>query len=173
MEPSPQPDRVSPEAMELGYQPERAPVRGLLLFLVLVVAGAIILYMLVWWIMKRIEAHNAAAESPRSVLKVDQTPPAPQLQPSVGHDATDYEDLAALRRREDAIFTKLGWAVRPGAKDAEIPPEIVQRVASEQRARAAGAFVPPTTTGRNTNSILPATIPTGGTLPNIEGGPPR
>ena len=173
MAPSPQPDRVSPEAMELGYQPERAPVRGLLVFIVLVVVTVVILHVLIWWLMKGIEAHNAGTESPRSVLTQDQTPPAPQLQSSVGHDATDDQDLAALRRRENEMFTKLGWRVRPGAKDAEIPPEIIRRVAEEQRARAAAPFVPPTTTGRNSNSIVPATVPASDTRPNVEGGTPR
>ena len=154
--------------MELGYQPEIAPVRGLLVFIVLVVATAVSLNVLIWWLMKGIDARNAANETPRSVLREDQTPPAPQLQPSVGHDAMDYDDLAALHRRENEVFMKLGWAIRPGAKDAEIPPEIVQRVANEQRARAAAVFVPPTTTGRNSNSILPTTIPARDTNPAVE-----
>ena len=172
MTPSPQHDRVSPEALELGYQPERAPVRGLLVFIVLVVATAVILHVLIWWLMKGIEARNAGTESPRSVLPQDQTPPEPQLQSSVGHDATDYQDLAALQRRENDMFTKLGWRVRPGAEDAEIPPDIIQRVAEQQRTRAAAPFAPPTTTGRNSNSIVPTTLPAGSARPNVEGGTP-
>jgi len=170
---SPQHDRsVSPEAMELGYQPEAAPVRGLLVFIVLVVVTAVIIHVLIWWLMKGIEAHNARLDTPLSVLREDRTPPPPQLQPSVGHDALDYQDLATLRRREDEMFAKLGWTVRPGDKDAEIPPDIVQQVADQQRARAAAAFVPPTTTGRNTNSIIPATIPANDTHSGTDGGPP-
>jgi len=159
--------------MELGYQPEAAPVRGLLVFIVLVVAAVVILHALIWWLMQRIDSHNARTETPRSVLSEDQTPPPPQLQPSVGHDALDYQDLAALRHRENEMFTKLGWAVPAGAKDAQIPPDIVQKVADEQRARAAAAFVPPTTTGRDSNSIIPTTVPAYDTHPGIEGGPER
>ena len=166
---SPQHDRTAPEAMELGYQPDAAPVRGLLVFLVLVVTSAVILHLLLWWLMKGLEAHNATMETPRSVLREDPAPPAPQLQPSVGHDTMDYQDLAVLRRRENEMFAKLGWTVRPGAKDAEIPAGIVQQVASEQRTRAAAAFVPPTTTGRNSNSILPATVPSD-IQPGVTGG---
>ena len=110
--------------------------------------------------------------TPRSVLREDQTPPAPQLQPSVGHDATVDEDLTALRRRENEVFAKLGWVVHPGVSDAEIPPEIVRRVAEEQHARATAAFVPPTTTGRNSNSIVPATNPAGDIRPTEQGGTP-
>jgi hypothetical protein len=157
--------------MELGYQSEAAPVRGLLIFIILVVVTAVALHLLIWWLMKGYEAHDARAEPPLSVLREDQTPPPPRLQPSVGHDTMDYQDLAAVRHRENEMFTKLGWAVPPGAKDAEIPPDIVQQVANEQRTRAAAAFVPPTTTGRNTNSIIPATIPANDTHSGTDGGP--
>ena len=169
---SPQHDRtVSPEAMELGYQPEAAPVRGLLIFIILAVVTAAVLHVLIWWLMKGYEAHDARTEPPLSVLREDQAPPPPRLQPSVAHDTLDYQDLAALRRRENEMFTKLGWAVRPGAKDAEIPPEIVQQVADEQRARAAAPFVPPTTTGRDSNSIIPTTVPASDTHSGTDGGP--
>lgn len=170
MGPRPQHNQPSPEALELGYQPEAAPVRGLFIFIILVVVTAVILHVLIWWLMKGYEAHDVRLEPPLSVLSEDQTPPPPRLQPSVGHNSLDYQDLAALRQRENEMFTKLGWEVRPGDKDAEIPPDIVQEVADQQRARAATAFVPPTTTGRNTNSIVPTTIPAGDLHPGITGG---
>jgi hypothetical protein len=170
MAPKPHYDGVSSEALELGYQPETVPIRGLLVLVVCVAASAVILQLSLWWLMNRLEARNAAMEAPMSVLRDDQTPPEPGLQPSVGHDTQDYQDLAAVRRGEDEIFQKLGWIVRPGDKDAQIPPEIIRRVAEQQRARAAGAFVPPTTTGKNTNSILPTTIPASDTRSDLEGG---
>jgi hypothetical protein len=173
MEPSPSHNPVSPEALELGYQPEAVPVRGLFRFLVIFVASTLILVVLIWWMMTKLESHIAALETPQSVFREGQLPPAPQLQPSVGHDAVDSEDLAAMRRRESEMFAKLGWMVRPGASNPEIPPEIIRRVAEEQRARAAAAFVPPTTTGRNSNSIIPTTIPARDTRPTLEGGPRR
>jgi len=164
---------VSPEAMQLGYQPEVAPVRGLLVFIILVVVTAVFLQVLVWWLMQKIEARNARMDTPLSVLSEDQTPPAPRLQPSVGHDSLDYQDLAALRRREDEMFARLGWTVHPGAKDADIPVDIIQQVADQQRARAAAPFVPATTTGRDSNSIIPTTIPANDTHSGADGGAPQ
>jgi hypothetical protein len=174
MESNPQHDRVSAEALKLGYQPDATPARGLLVFVlasVVVLAGVLAV---VRWLMNSIESHDAARDVPRSVVPVQtQLPPDPRLQPSPEHNAMDYQDLARLHEREDEIFTKIGWSKQPGATSFDIPPAIVRQVADEQRTRAAAAFVPPTTTGRAGNSIsLATTRPSELQSGQTGGGPP-
>jgi hypothetical protein len=147
---------VSPEAMTAGYEPQRISIRGLLLFIVIFAVSMVVLQALLWWLMRGIEGHDQKMDEPRSALKVDQQPPAPNLQPSLGHETFEYQDLEQQRHEEDQVFSRMGWRVDMTTHRVQIPPAIVNKVAEQTRARAAGPFVPPTTTGKNSNTILPA-----------------
>ena len=146
------------EAMQLGYQPEAVRVRGLVIFVIIFVITAAVLHVGIWLLQMALESRNRAVDVPRSAVEADVTPAEHPLQPSVGHDALPYQDMEALRRQEDGMFQKLGWRVDPATHEADVPDAIIQRVAAEAKARAAGS-VPATTTGRNTNTILPGPVP--------------
>jgi len=173
MTPSPQHDGATTEAMKLGYQPEAVPVRGLAIFVALVAVSGVVLHVSLWWFMKTMEAHIETVDVPGSVAPDTAMTSKYPLQPSVGHDTQDDQDLANLRRQENELFAKLGWTVRPGARDADIPPDIVRKVMEQQRARMAAPHVPATTTGNPTNSILPTTAPASDIRSGSEGGPPQ
>jgi hypothetical protein len=165
---------VSGESVRLGYEPERVGVRGLTIFLILFILSAAILHGLVWVLMKYYVDRDRAVDRPRSAFtSTQQPPPAPNLQPSVGHDTLDYQDMEAMRQQEDRMFQKLGWQVDPRTHEVEIPVQIAQRVAEEALARAKAGPVPPTTTGKETNSIVPNGIPKYDTQPGVERGERR
>ena len=167
---SPEDNPVSPEALQLGYQPESVRFRRLAWLFICFVVTMAALHALVWFVMKSMNAQNASEDAPRSELRLDQQRPPPNLQPSVGHATLDSQDLESLRQSEDAIFKKLGWDVNPNTHEVKIPTDIEQRVAAEAHHRAAAPFVPPTTTGKNSNSILPTTTPTYDIHPGVKGG---
>jgi hypothetical protein len=167
---SPQHNPASPEAVQLGYEPETLRARGLLLFLVLFLASMVLLQALLWWVMKEIQKHGVEPDAARSAVTLNQQPPAPNLQPSVGHDTLDYQDLQALKGEEDAMFAKLGWQVNPATHEIGIPTDIIKAVADQERARASAPFVPPTTTGKDTNSTVPGPVPPYDKQPQISGG---
>ncbi|HWE01283.1 MAG TPA: hypothetical protein VG326_02645 [Tepidisphaeraceae bacterium] len=170
---SPEHNPASPEALELGYQPEAISAKGLLIFLVLFIACAAILHALLWVLMKKLEARDMRFDSPRSIAQTaGREPPPPNLQPSVGHDVTDVQDMETLRQTEDAIFIKMGWRVDPATHEIGIPPQIAREVAEEARARASAPFVPPTTTGKNSNSIVPGSPPENDVHQGIKGAMP-
>ena len=170
MEQSPEQTPVSPEAMRLGYEPQRISIRGLLLFIVLFAASIVALEALMAWMMHYIEAREDRMDVPRSIFAADQQPPPPNLQPSIGHDSMDYQDLEHSRQAEDQIFAKLGWKVDPATHRVSIPAEIFRKVAGEEQARATGPRVPPTTTGKDSNSTVPGSVPRYDTQPGINGG---
>lgn len=167
---SPEHNPVSPEALRLGYEPQRISIKGLLIFIVLAALFMVVLEALLAWMMHGIERHDDRADLPRSVLTVDQQPPAPNLQPSIGHDALDYQDLEQDRQEEDRIFSRLGWEVNPVTHQVTIPGKIVQEVAEKQAERAKAAYVPPTTTGKDSNSTVPGAVPPFDTRPGSSGG---
>jgi hypothetical protein len=170
METTPKDNPVSPEAMHHGYEPQRISIRALLLCLVFFVAGMVALEALLKWMMHDVDARQDRADVPQSIFRADQQPPSPNLQPSVGHDALDYQDLEQVRRNEDQIFSRLGWEVDPATHRVTIPAGVVKEVAENEKARAAAAYVPPTTTGKQTNSETPGAIPQYHTRPGINGG---
>ena len=159
---------VSEEAVRLGYEPHRLSVRGLVIFFVLFVFSAAVIHGLVWLLMEHFVNRDRGVDQPRSAFAAPENPAGPRLQPSVGHDTLDYQDLDALRTHEDQVFQKLGWQVNVHTHEVAIPIQIVERVAREERTRAAAPAVPPTTTGRNTNSIVPKGIPKYDTQPDAE-----
>jgi hypothetical protein len=167
---NPEQTPVSPEAMQLGYEPQRISIRALVLFIVLFAAGMVTLQAMLAWMMHHIEAREDRMDVPRSILTVDQQPPPPNLQPSIGHDSMDYQDLERYRQAEDQMFAKLGWEVDLATHRVSIPAEIVRKVAEEEQARAAASYVPPTTTGKDSNSTGPGSIPRYDTQPGISGG---
>ncbi len=158
---------VSPEALAQGYMPEALRVRVLVILLIAFIVSAIALHALLWKLMLAFEARDRQADVPRSVLVVNQQPRPPNLQPSVGHDSLPYQDMESLREHEDEVFARLGWSVNMRTHEATIPPDIARRVAEEARTRV---NAPPTTTGKDHNTILPSGIPDYNTRPGTEGG---
>lgn len=157
---------TSPEALELGYEPQRVPVRGILLFIMLFAIALAAIQALVWWIMRVYEKQNDYLDAPASAVRHEGPPPAPNLQPSLGHNSQPREDLESLRRQEDAIFDGLGWNVNAATHEVKIPPALVSRLAADEQSRARQQ-VPPTTTGKPTNSISPGrpAVPSGQASP--------
>ena len=153
------------EALQLGYQPEAIRVRGLVIFVICFVITAAVLHVGIWFLQMALDSRNRGVDMPRSAVQADVTPPDHPLQPSVGHDTLPFQDMEALRRQEDGMFQKLGWQVDRATHEADVPDAIIQRVAAEAKARAAGN-VPATTTGKNNNSIVPGPVPPYDTNPS-------
>lgn len=164
---------ISPEAMELGYQPENLRFRDFAFIVAGIAILLVVLHIFLWYVMKDYDARDARADLPRSIVPIQSwaRPPGPDLQPSVGHDTLPYQDLEAMREHEDAIFAKLGWNVDAQTHAARMPSDIIDRVMQDERARASAPAVPPTTTGKNTNSIVPGAVPPYDTQPGAQGVP--
>ncbi|HZL33797.1 MAG TPA: hypothetical protein VFC78_00720 [Tepidisphaeraceae bacterium] len=162
---------LSSESLRMGYEPEIPRLlRGLTIFLILFIVGMAGIFAIAWAVMNNMVFQDRPVDHPRSAVAISQQPPAPNLQPSLGHDDLDYQDLDKMHRNEDRMFQKLGWQVDPLTHEVQIPPQIAQQVALEALARAKAPPAPATTTGKNTNSIVPKGIPPYDTQPGVKRG---
>lgn len=69
---------------------------------------------------------------------------AAPLQPSILHERSPGEDLAAMRRCEDAIFEALGWHVAKAGGAPAIPDAIIASVATRPRPSTGPSLAPTT-----------------------------
>lgn len=78
----------------------------------------------------RFVEHRADDQSePRSIVAGKMQPnDGPPLQPQVGHEMTDAQDLVEMRQREGQVFDKLGWAWNESKQRREIPSAVVEAV---------------------------------------------
>ena len=129
-----------PDALARGYEGDDLNVRGLLIFVIIFLITAVVLHILLWILLKYYFATPRAEDVAPSAVTLIERFPEPQLQPSIGHNTTPQEDLAALHQDENRIFNALGWQTKPDSYYPLIPDQIVtelqQRHAASQPAKA-------------------------------------
>lgn len=95
------------------------------------VAGMIVVAAVVSaWLLGHRSAAIREVDRPRSVGSPRFAPDGPPLQPSLPHDRTPGEDLAAMHAREDAVFAAMGWRIDPATHAAVVPDAVIARVAA-------------------------------------------
>lgn len=117
-------------AVELGHEPSTVSVRGVLWFLVVFVAFAVVVHVLIYVMYKQMVKYEEAQNVQRSALTaIDIPAPEPRLQPSIHHhESTESEDLAAMNGLAYLEFYNRGWIKESG--EFRIPDDVVQAVAS-------------------------------------------
>lgn len=130
----------SAETISRGYEGDDLSNRGLLVFVIAFICSVAAVQGGVWVLAEHyLWSPRAEDRAPSSVNLVEHYP-SPQLQPSVGHNMTPEEDLAAMRHDEGQVFDALGWKRDEQSRNRVIPDGIVaelkQREAATQPAKA-------------------------------------
>lgn len=127
-------------ALARGYEGDDLNVRGLLIFLICFLVTAVVIHIMLWQLLKHYFATPRAEDAAPSAVNLLERFPEPQLQPSIGHNTTPQEDLAALHQDENRIFNALGWKTKFDSSYPVIPDQIVtelqQHHATSQPAKA-------------------------------------
>jgi hypothetical protein len=112
------------ESWDLRQKPFIIGLIGFALLLALIFGIVLLVHN---WIFR--EAGSLFA--PRSIAagKIESSD-APPLQPQVGHDVSEAEDLTRLRAGESAVFDKLGWKWDDTQQMRTIPPAVLEAVRS-------------------------------------------
>jgi hypothetical protein len=117
-----------PDAVARGYEGDDLSIRGLFIFFILFLLTAAIIHAFIWVLtLHYVWSPRVEDRAPSSVNFVERFP-SPQLQPSVGHNTTPPQDLAALRLEEGRIFDALGWKKDPQSSYLIIPDQILQEL---------------------------------------------
>lgn len=104
------------------------PLRGVLWFVGIFLAFAIVAHVGLWILYRAFLARDARMDTQNSALVSERpAPPEPRLQPSLPHNVFPRQDLILLREREDEEFAKRGWRTENG--HLQIPETIVAQVA--------------------------------------------
>jgi hypothetical protein len=120
--------RVSSTAESNKHEGTTISLRGVIWFVVIFIACAIVIHIGLWVMYRAFLARDAQMDVKNSALIADRAiAPEPRLQPSVGHDALPKQDLMNLRAHEDAEFEKRGWTRGPDG-NLQIPDAIVTKV---------------------------------------------
>lgn len=128
---NPNPSRIS---VGQGYEPDGIRLRWLAIAVAGLIVSAVIIHAALWWLLKSEVRHVRSVDRPMSVVPAAATPTTgPALQPSIHHDRTPPEDLAAMRRSEDEVFRAMGWDVQP--QGASPPDALIARAAANAARR--------------------------------------
>jgi hypothetical protein len=136
----------SPDAVARGYEGDDLNNNGLLVFLFFFLLTAVVLHTAIWVLLKYYLAAPRAEDKAPSAVELIERFPTPQLQPSVDHNTTPSEDIAAMRSQERQIFQQLGWQRPPQSLYPTIPDQIIQEL--KQREAATHASTQPAATTR-------------------------
>ncbi|HEY1629320.1 MAG TPA: hypothetical protein VGF52_05645, partial [Tepidisphaeraceae bacterium] len=126
-----QPD-PGPLALEKGYEPHDLKAKWIVWFVVSFIVIAAAIQLMLWLVLVKIGSDQRFVDQPRSVLSSQLPPPSPSLQPTEHHDATPPQDLEAMRKHEDAVFSQLGWDVNSQTHQTIVPDDVVNRVARDR-----------------------------------------
>ena len=115
---------VAADALAQGYEPERIGVRGYVVFVVCLIASAIVIYLLLWVTMRGFERVESRDQGLNSALQSSQplVPPGPVLQPSLAQGEIPrqpWQDMAAYRVREEEMLKTYAYDEKSG--QARIP----------------------------------------------------
>jgi hypothetical protein len=112
----------APELPAKRYEPDRLSRRGAIVFLVVLIAGAVVIHVGVWWLYRDLIAAPRAVDAPRSVVSPEDVAGYRTLPP------LNEDGAAAQRTRENEVFEKLGWTIDPQTHRATIPQPVVEAV---------------------------------------------
>jgi hypothetical protein len=121
-----------PEALEKGYEPHDLKASWIVWFVVIFIVIAALIQIGLWVLLVKLGSTRREVDAPRSVLTAQEPAPSPSIQPTQQHDALPAEDLQAMRKQEDAVFSQLGWDVNPQTHQVIVPDDVVKRVAQGQ-----------------------------------------
>ena len=121
-----------PEALEKGYEPHDLKTKWIVWFIVIFIVLAVVIQLGLWLLLVNLGSSRRIVDEPRSVLNAQEPAPSPSIQPTQQHDALPKEDLEAMRKQEDAVFSQLGWEVNSQTHQVSVPDALVKRVAQAQ-----------------------------------------
>jgi hypothetical protein len=127
----------SPQVLEQGYEPSDVSVRGLMIFLVIFVVGAVVIQFGLWELVKYYVSLPRSADVVTSAAPAPRRFPAPNLQPIETHNQLPWQDLADLRREKGLIFDELGWTTDASTGQPVIPDQIVNALAKDRSEKSA------------------------------------
>jgi len=131
-----EPQSPSREALEQGYEPSDVNVRGLLIFVIIFVVGAVVIQAGLWGLLKFYNSLPRTADAVTSAAPIQERFPAPNLQPIEKHNQLPWQDLADLQHEKGMIFDALGWTIDPDTKEPRIPEQIVNSLAKDRAGSA-------------------------------------
>jgi hypothetical protein len=110
------------------HQHSTISLRGLIRFLVAMVVTAVVIHVVIWLVFVGLRARSERADVPVSGTRAGYLPPpAPQLQPSVGHDELPVTDVGQMNTRDRAEFERRGWVDRQTG-EVRIPDAVARQV---------------------------------------------
>jgi hypothetical protein len=116
------------EPSNVGYEHSTISVRGVVWFVVILIAFGAVAHIIIWLIWYMLDqALVPVTVAPTAQTRAVTITPAPRLQPSPGEDHMPWEDLQDMRRQEHAEFARRGW-VDPRSGKVAIPQRIVDEV---------------------------------------------
>lgn len=152
---------VDADALAKGHETGTASIRAVTIFVICFASSLVVVLILVMGIyagMVKLDVYLAQGTAPASALSasVPVVPPAPRLQPAPGDNLLDREEMARLRKTEDAGFEKRGWVMDETTRKFVIPGRLVDEiqgygahgpVVERSGASAAGPTMQPVTLG--------------------------
>ena len=112
-----------------GVSHERRDVntRGVLIFGVALLACTVVIYLVLWGLLRHFEGRTERleAKAPPLARERQQAPPEPRLQGAPGHENSPAMDIEKFRAQEDQLLNSYGWvdskggAVRMPIEDAK------------------------------------------------------
>ncbi|HEY8668704.1 MAG TPA: hypothetical protein VIL86_18800 [Tepidisphaeraceae bacterium] len=139
---------VSPEAIARRHEPTDVRIRPFIIFVSFFLLSAVVIHLLLWWMTGTYVSNEKLRDPERSpVAETLPAPPAPNLQPSIMHNTSPYQDLAEMRQRDENRLRSYGW-IDATAGVAHIPIDRAMDLVIERGLPAAPATQPATGGGR-------------------------
>ncbi|HEY3131235.1 MAG TPA: hypothetical protein VGL91_17390 [Acidobacteriota bacterium] len=96
-----------------GVSRERRDVniRGILIFGVALLACTIVIYLILWGLLRHFEVQTQRleAKAPPLARERQQVPPEPRLQGAPRHENSPSMDIERFRAQEDQLLNSYGW----------------------------------------------------------------
>ena len=128
----------SPQSLRQGYEPPDVNNVGMLIFFVIFVLTAIVIYLGLWGLIKFYDATPRTVDAATSAAPKQQRFPPPNLQPIQSHNQLPWQDLQDLRNQKNKIFTQLGWNVNQSSGVPTIPDDVVNKLADQRSGKGGG-----------------------------------
>jgi len=152
----PELQKPSAESLQAGYETSGVNIKGLVVFVVVLIVTAAVLHVGMWYLMWGFVRYDRLSDRPASALtdkdlvdtysrqhgqKVEITalppPPAPRLQPSPPETGRlPSVDLREMYEKEDSLFREMGWTIDEQTHgQTAIPSQVISAVIQEESAR--------------------------------------
>ncbi len=119
------------EEVARGHEFRDVRIRSFVWFATCFVVAIAVIHLVVWFGMREMEdraTERDAARSGPSIWKARPLAAEPRLQPSRGHESTDWSDLQALKAAQYNSLERAGFAVDRRTGASEIPQDALRRV---------------------------------------------